>query len=297
MGSFYNRDNFCISNLTEIIKNEIIYGAHITALASSGLVITIYIMLDIKIDIIALIVPYLIAYIIYTFNYYSELEIDIKTNPKKVKYLIRRKKYYSITMVATISLLIFLLIVLQNIGFLSFVMIIITGGILYTLVFKVLTKSILGFKSIYTSLVAIYAAVFFVLFYYSINFSLFFLIIFLFMFIKMLINVIFFDIKDYHADKFMNLKTFPVILGINKTTLLLHSFNILSLAILFYGIYIHALPFYASILGVFFFYTLFYVNKGNTTNNTELLNYTYVMADAEFIFWPIVLAICKIFIN
>ena len=268
MGSFFKVNNHNSSNITDILKNEIIYGAHITALACSGLVISIYLLLNISIDIIALIVPYLIAYIIYTYNYNNEMEIDIKTNPEKVEYLISRKKLYPITMVSAISILVLLLIVLQNIGFFVFVLIIVTGGILYTKVFKVLTKFIPGFKSVYTSLVAIYAAVFFVLFYYSINFSMFFLIIFIFMFIKMLINVIFFDIKDYNGDSIKKLKTFPVILGMNKTTLLLHFLNILSLAILIIGIYMQVLPLYASALGVFFLYTVFHVNKGKTTNNT-----------------------------
>jgi 4-hydroxybenzoate polyprenyltransferase len=286
-----------VSKIIDIIKKEIIYGAHITALASSGLVFTIYILLNIKFDIIALIVPYLIAYVIYTYNYYNELDADLKTNSKKVEYLLSKKKLYPIVIMLAIFILLILLIVLQNIGFLIFVLIIITGGVLYTIVFKVLTKFIPGFKSIYTSLIAIYAATFFVLFYYSMDISLIFLFLFAFMFLKMLINVIFFDIKDYDSDKDRGLKTFPILLGNKNTILLLHILNTISIVILIYGIYINVLPLYASALILFYLYTFYYVSKGNTFNNSELLKYTYIIADAEFIFWPIILIISKMFFN
>ena len=190
-----------------------------------------------------------------------------------------------------------LLVILQNLGFLIFVLIIMTGGILYTVVFKVLTKYIPGFKSMYTTLVAIYAATFFVLFYYSMNFSLLFLFLFVYMFMKMIINVIFFDIKDYIADKALGLKTFPVILGTNNTILLLHSLNALSLIILLLGIYINVIPLYASALALFYLYTFYYVRKGKTTDNAELLKFTYIIADAEFIFWPVILIISKMLLN
>jgi 4-hydroxybenzoate polyprenyltransferase len=295
MGTYYKSGH--ISNIFEIFEKELIYGAHITALASSGLVITIYILLNLDFNIAALIVPYLIAYIIYTYNYYSELDVDKKTDPKKVEYLVSKKHLYPIIMALAIFTLLLLLVIFENIGFLIFVLIIVTGGILYTHVFKVLTKFIPGFKSIYTSSVAIYAATFFVLFYYSMSITSIFLFLFFFMFLKMLINVIFFDIKDYEADGAEKLKTFPVILGIKNTIILLHILNTVSLVILLYGIYTNVIPLYASVLTIFYIYTYYYVNKGNTTNNAKLLKYTYIIADAEFIFWPIVILLSKMFFN
>ena len=74
-----------IHNILSLVVNEIIYGAHITALLVLSLVFTILVFLDLNFDFAALIIPYLIAYIIYTYNYYNELEADNKTNSKKVE--------------------------------------------------------------------------------------------------------------------------------------------------------------------------------------------------------------------
>ena len=122
----------------------------------------------------------------------------------------------------------------------------------------------------------------------------FYLIYFSFLFIKGIINVIYFEIKDMSADKEDKLRTFPILLGINNTLVLLHILNLIALGILCYGVYANILPIYSISLVLFYFYTFYYLRKGNTTNNQELHKYTYLMVDGECIFWPIVLIISKI---
>ncbi|OPY30170.1 MAG: prenyltransferase [Methanocella sp. PtaU1.Bin125] len=282
-----------INSILKWIKNEFIFGAHYLSLGYPALFLSLMILLDLQIDFFALIVTYLIPLIVYSFNYQKELDKDIITNPEKVKYLKNRERIFPYLMGLYILLLIGLLIFLNNHGFSLFILIILVGGLLYTIVFKVLTRTIPGFKSIYTAMVWAYAGTFCVSFFYSLQFSVFYLLYFTFLFLKGLINVIFFDIKDISSDKRDNLRTFPILLGVKKTIILLHILNILSLCILLYGVYTNILPIYTLALSIFFVYTLYYLTKGNTNDNQELHKYTYLMVDGECIFWPIVLVIFK----
>lgn len=291
-----NWQNYTKNHISWLTK-ELIYGAHLTALISPAFIITVSTLQNIKINYISLIIAYLIPLIVYSYNYQKELDNDAITDPDKVNYLRKKEKVFSLILGLYIALLIILTIVSANYGFFVFMIIILTGGILYTIVFKVLTKTIPGFKSIYVTMIWAYAGTFYVVFLNSLEFTTFYVIIFLFIFLKMLINVVFFDIKDINRDRMEQLKTLPILIGKLNTITLLNILNILALILLIYSIYINILPLYASSLSLFFIYTLYYVNKGKSASEKELLKYTYVLADAEFVLWPVVLIIGKIIIG
>ncbi len=276
------------------LKNEVIYGAHYLSLGYPALFLSLIILLDLQINYLALAVTYLIPLIVYSFNYQKELGKDVITNPEKVNYLKNREKIFPYLMGFYILLLISLLLILNNHGFSLFILIILIGGILYTIIFKILTRTIPGFKSLYTSMLWAYAGTFCVSFFYSLPFSTFYAIYFSFLFIKGLINVIYFDIKDMASDQREGLRTFPLLLGVKKTLMLLHILNILALGILCYGIYIKILPVYSISLIIFYLYTFYYLKIGNTTDDQKLHKYTYLMVDGECIFWPIILILSKI---
>jgi 4-hydroxybenzoate polyprenyltransferase len=290
--------NNTIKNILRNLWDEFVYGAHLTALASAALVLSVIILLNIEINLLAIITAYLTTFIVYSFNYLKELDDDILTDPSKVSFLNQRINKYKFIISAYIILDIVLLLlsfsIYGNFGFIIFILILLSGGILYTIVFKVLTKYIPGFKSIYCTGLWAYAGTFYVTFFYSETFSLFYGFMFIFMFMKLLINAIFFDIKDMNSDKKNGLKTIPILLGKSRTILLLTVFNILSLIILFYSVYANYIPTYGISLAIFSIYTEYYLLKGLTSDQKDIVKYTYVMADAEFIFWPLVIFIGKI---
>jgi hypothetical protein len=41
-------------------------------------------------------------------------------------------------------------------------------------------------------------------------------------------------------------------------------------------------------------YVFYYLEKGKTADRNKLLKYTYIMADAEFLLWPIILILSKL---
>lgn len=287
-------------NISKTAYHEFIYGAHLTALASTSIVCTFFILFNIEINVIALLIAYLTTFIIYSHDYQKDSSIDSEIDVEKIIYIKNRKKLYPYIIGSYIILNLFLLLlsfyIYKNYNFTIFIIIILTGGILYTFGLKKLTKYFPGFKSIYTTALWAYAGSFFIIYYNGLDFNFIYLIMFLFIFLKLLINAIFFDIKDVNIDKKHNLKTIPILLGNNKTIILLSILNVVALIILTYTVYMGLIPSYGIILGIFFFYTEYYIFKARHKNQKNILKYTYILPDSEFILWPIFLFISKIFI-
>lgn len=283
-----------IKNIFNRIKNEIIYGGHIISMDSPAFILTICILQDIPINIFALIIAFFIPLAVYSYNYQKEVDKDATTDPIKSSFLEKRKNIFPYLLSLDIIIIFALAILLFNYGFLIFALIIVTGGILYTTVFKVLTRYVPGFKSIYATLIWAYAGTFFLIFLNSLELSLFYLFIFIFIYLRMFVNIAFFDLKDMDADKKEGLKTLPIILGKNNTIIFLNLINFISIILLYVFIYIGVLPLYAISLSLFYFYTYYYLKKSKTAVGDEILTYSYIIADAEFIFWPIILILSNI---
>ena len=289
--------NFKVKIFTPIfsrIYSEIIYGGHFTALSSPAIIITIAILLNQNIRMVDLLIAYLIPLIVYSYDYYKDQDKDNDTDLNKLLYLNNKKKSFIYIFIFYIFILFILLILLSNINFIIYVSILIAGGLLYSTIFKVLTRTVPGFKSIYITLVWSYACTLYLLLLYNnLTFSLFFLFIFTFVYLKGFINVVFFDIKDMKSDSKKNLKTLPIIIGKTNTYILLNIINISALILIFIGIYTKILPLFGMVLSIFFIYTSWYIYKGVKADETQILKYTYIFADAEFILWPIVLFVGK----
>lgn len=283
-------------DLLSFLRKELIYGAHLTALGGPSFLITICLLKDLPINALGLVVAYIIPFIVYSVNYHFEKEKDLLTNNEKVEYLKNRQRYYPYTLLITLLLTASILLILNSIGLILYFIIITAGGLLYTLVFKVLTRTIPGFKSLYVASLWTYHAIFFTIFLYELEIDSFFIIMIAFVFLKLLVNVIFFDIKDLESDKQENYKTFPLLLGQKKTLLILHIINSLAFVVLFYGVFINVIPAYALVLSIFYVYTMYYLFKGRKAKKADLLRYSYIMADAEFVLWPIALYIGKMLI-
>jgi 4-hydroxybenzoate polyprenyltransferase len=279
------------------LKREMVYGGHITALIGPSLVMISVIFLDLPVNIISLLIAYLIPLLVYSYNYQKELDVDAVTNSEKVRYLTERNRIFPYLFYAYLLLTVILSFILNSIQFLTFLLIIFSGGILYTVIFKRLASIIPAFKNVFSTMVWAYSGTFFTIFLYSLNFDSMFLFIFVFIFLKIFINNIFFDIKDIASDSKEGLKTIPILLGKTNTALALTGLNVVALLLLVYSVYIKIIPGYALSLSIFFLYTQYYLIRGITANNSELLRYTYIVSDIEFIFWPIVLIAGKMLAN
>ncbi len=277
-----------MKNIFKNIKEEIIHGGHILSLGGGASAATVAIILGEKISLSLFIIGYLILQIIYTYNHLRELKKDKSGNPERFNYVQKRKNIlpffifiYFITL-CTFSYLI-------NIQTFVFVFVLLMGGILFSLRFKKITKRIPLFKNIYTAAFWATGTVFLPLFYYSKTISNIFLVFFIFVFIRAIINTIYFDIKDINSDKKEGLKTVPVLIGKHKTLNLLQILNMISFLPIIFGVYFKVLPCFVIILLIFYFYSYYYIKKSKKIDQKNIRTLSYIMVDAEYLFWPLFL--------
>ncbi|MGB9980481.1 UbiA family prenyltransferase [Methanobacterium sp.] len=273
------------------LKNEIFYGGYFAALGSPCLIVSTSIILNIKISLPMLLIAYLLPLMIYSYDYYKDIDKDIKNNSERAIFLKKKADRYPYVFGLYVTLLISLLILYSNYGLVAFIIAIMTGGILYNLVLKDLTKKIPAFKNIFTAVTWALVGAFFPLFYYSMDINLSFIVVFLLIFMRCMINVIFFDLKDIDNDKSDGLKTIPVTLGKKATIKLLHVINVIAFFPLILGICFNMINIHAIFLLIFLFYGYFYINKANLASSSELETSAHTLADLEFVLWPLLMTI------
>ena len=275
------------------LKNEITYGGYLAALCSPCFIISTSIILNIKIALPMLLISYLLPLIVYSYDYYKDIDKDIKNNSERANFLKKKADRYPFVFGFYSLLLISLLILYSNFSMVAFIIAIMTGGILYNVVLKDLTKKIPAFKNMFTAATWALVGAFFPLFYYSMDLNLSFIIAFLLIFMRVMTNVIFFDLKDINNDKSDGLKTLPVILGKKATINLLHVMNVIAFFPLILGIYFNMINIRAVFLLIFIFYSYFYINKAKLASGSELETTAHTLADLEFILWPVLLIIAN----
>lgn len=275
------------------VKSEMIYGGHITALLSPAILVSVSILLNKPIDLPIALISYLMPLIVYSYDYYCDISKDRSTNPERAGYIENKVKSYPILIAFYISCLIGLLVVFGNLWLSICVFILVIGGIVYGHYIKDITKKIPGFKNIFTAIIWASTATFLLFFYESLNFTLAFVQIFNFIYFKVVLNVIFFDLKDIEGDKKHGLKTLPVMLGNDGTLRFLQFLNFFSFLPLFIGIYTGLLPVYSLSLILLYFYDFYYLFKANGLSYDKIRNVSCMLADVEFLFWPLILIISK----
>ncbi|MCD1295856.1 prenyltransferase [Methanocella sp. CWC-04] len=276
------------------LKNEIIYGGHLSSLVAPAFILSVSILMNRPVDLTILAIAYLMPLIVYSYDYYGEIDKDRTTNPERVDYIDKKIKIFPYLICFYIVLLVSLLFVYGNYGLMICVFILTLSGIVYGRFFKDLTKKIIGFKNIYTALIWASTGTFLLLFSNSVEFSVAFVQIFNFIYFKVIINVIFYDLKDLESDKEHGLKTLPVMLGNDGTLKFLHALNLFAFLPLAIGVYIEMIPVYALSLIVLYFYDLYYLVRANSANSKKIRTVSCILADAEFILWPILLVIGRV---
>jgi 4-hydroxybenzoate polyprenyltransferase len=281
------------SALLNFFYNEFIYGGYLTSLGCPAFVLSVAVLLNTGIDPPVLLIAYLTPLIVYSYNYYGELEKDMSTNPERASHLRKKVRLYPLILGSYIAVLGYLLTIYANFAMIVFILLLLFCGIFYTVLFKDLTKQIPGFKGAYIAAVWALAGAFFFNFHYSLSWGLFSVLMFVFIFLRGIINVTFFDIKDLESDREQGLKTLPVILGRDTTLRFLHILNVFSFLPLLLGINWGVIPVFSLALVVFYFYDHYYLKKAAVITGKGLRMISYTLADAEFILWPLVLILGK----
>ena len=279
------------------LKNEIFYGGYFAALCSPAFILFTATVMNIKVDIPLLLIAYLLPLIVYSYDYYSDIEKDISEYSERAVFLKKNTNKYPFILAFYIISLVALLILFFNFYLTLFILGIITVGILYNVALKDLTKKIPIFKNVYTALTWALGGAFFPILYYSLGFNSSVLIAFIVIFLRCLTNILFFDLKDLENDKKENLKTLPVILGKKNTISILHCLNVVSFIPLVIGIYINAVPLMVLSLAFFGVYSFYYIKKAGKTSAKGLETMSYTLADLEFVLWPIVLMAAKFILS
>jgi 4-hydroxybenzoate polyprenyltransferase len=267
--------------------HELMYGGHILSLGASATVLSVVILMGKEPSLTLLIIPYLIAQLVYALNRRKDLKSDFTSNPERTQHMLRTRSFFVSSIYIYTALIVLMLFVLNNITTAMLVMLVLVLGILYP---KDLTRRVVGFKNYYVSILWTLAFVSMPFVYYEVQINSLYVFMFVFVLLRAMLNTIFFDLKDTQVDKSKGLKTMPVVIGYNNTLLLLTFCNILSGLVLLFAIYLGVMDVKASILLLsvhYSFYYLFLAYKSG--DESRIRKISYVMVDGEYVFWPLLL--------
>jgi 4-hydroxybenzoate polyprenyltransferase len=213
--------------LWNFLKRELLLAGHLMAFGSVMVVFTTVSIAQVEVPIPILSSLYFIVQPIYWFDRWVGYNEDISGNEQRREHMSRYFRaipgMMGIYALIAISILVFYeawINLYIAIAFLVF------GG-LYGLVFKKITRYIVGFKNYFV-------AIFFVLFgiyglvYAEESVSIPVLVFLMYVFIRSTLIQIFFDMKDIENDRNDGLRTIPAVIGIDRSWNLLSFLNILS---------------------------------------------------------------------
>ncbi len=267
-------------------RNELVYGGHLISLAAVSIAVTPAIVLGIKITYLPLVISYLVVFSTLLYNRYKERETDSLDNPERTAWLANHFRFTLPIMVASALFSIISLLFVEKIGALIFLVFFLLALIFYTKYTKGLTRKIVAFKNIKSSLLMVFLATFLAI-YYQYYLGTPFVIMCVFIFLRMMVNTVFQDIKDIKGDQRQNLLTLPIVLGQEKTIYFSRATSLLSAIPILLGVYYEQLPFFSLVLLLSVPYSFYYLEKSHSKSSFYLVN--YILADAEFIFWPLLL--------
>ena len=264
------------------------YNSYLVAIRPASILLTMMIIHGDKVNIPVLAIGFFLTLIVYSYDRFSSLEEDRATNPERSELLIRKKKqypYYLASCMGILAILVVFFTKTELISLVIFIVILITVGILYTVMLKNFTKYIPAFKS--TLVASEWGATIALLYGISYNsyISAFTLMFTAFVFLKLFILTVFYDIKDIESDARSRLKTVPVMLGYNNTLRLLTISTIVSWIPLVVGTFLFNQP-QLSLLLIPFSAFVFVAIGTMRSNHGKPSNYD-LLVSLEYIMWPI----------
>ena len=272
-----------IEKIVNSIWNEFVYGGHLLSFGAVSIVYAASILLDIRITWDFLLVVYLGTESVYLYNRFKEYKVDFLTNPERTEHIKKYVKYIPfIIFLMTFSAIVFV-VYFNKISALTFGLLLLIIGLLYSLFFKKITEKIIAFKSFFISLMWSLLVLFLAIYYSApINLALFLFSVFVFL--RFFVSVSFFDIKDIKTDKQEGLKTLAVVLKQSTLWQFLSIIAILAVLPLIIGVYLRILPISSLMLFLTIPYTFFYFKQLENKNISPYFLYN-VIVDGEFIFW------------
>jgi 4-hydroxybenzoate polyprenyltransferase len=279
-----------LNAIKKFVYDEFIYGHHWCSLNASAIVLSMMILLGMNIRWEFVIIAYLGTQCIYNYNHYRELDIDdISTSPRVTH--IRKYGYIYPLIIKLYGILFFLILILfGNLSSILFGGFLLSLGLVYTTNVKSVSKRMIGFKALYTSiswgLLILFTAI-----YCSYPLTIGVILFFLFVFLRMMIITTFYDIKDISSDRESGLVTLPMIFNDKNSWLnILHILNIISLIPIILGVLFSILPIYSLLLLPLIFYGFAYIQKAKS-NTANIHFLSYIVADGDYNIWPVLLII------
>lgn len=246
-----------------------------------------FILLDEPINLYPLIIIFLMTYFVYTFNRVGGEKEDKINYPERVEFSSKYKKILLPLSVIGYIFGVILSLYLNTIVTL-FTLLPILSFFIYRIFKKVIfvKNIIIGFVWACSVLVVAGSIGTF----NEVVFS-----FFCFVFLRDFINSIFFDIRDVNGDKIAGIKTIPVVLGIDKTLLLLNLINIFSGLLLISLVLLNYLPQKAITLIGLIFYNIFYYKLYKKENVDKFFLFD-IIADSEIYFAALLILIGDIWL-
>lgn len=272
--------------LFQLIHDQILYGGHIVSLGLAAMVSTVMLLLGQSFRWEFLLIVYLGTLCVYNYDHIRDSQVDDQGNRTRSQYLTDHRRLYVLLLLSYVSLFFVLLVVFGNLNSVIIGVVMLVISVLYTDVFKKLTRHVVGFKNVFTS-VFLSLLLVFTLVYYELALSSWFVLFTVFVFLHFLLDTSFCDLKDMDDDQRKGLKTLPVWLGTQRYLWFAHGLNLLSFGVLVGAVLFYSLPWFALGLLTFFIYRIWYIEHARRTPDS-IPFLCHVAVDAEYLFWPLV---------
>jgi len=287
------KNNYSLKTIIKKIWDEFIYGGHFLALGDAVALNVMAWVLNIEVTWDFLIVIYLCVFAANLFNRSDESDHDALTNPVRVKVMEKYTKHFYPVVLSCLTVSIGLILYFSNYAALIFAVFIFVIAMLYTTLFKKLTKYVVGFKSFIAAL--FYALmVFLLVIYYSVPINAAVVLIFIFYYLRIFISNAACDVKDIESDKKRGLKTIAISLGENRAMNFLNILNVASGLVIVWGVYVSILPVFSLALLLTIPYASYYFYLNSKTFSKEI--FTNAIVDGEFLLWMPFILLGKIFL-
>ena len=272
---------------------EIAYSGVLLALSSSSIILASSIMLKIPIDPWILFAAFSVVFFTYNMNRWSETDLDIGSHPERTRFIVKHKK--QIVLFSVLFGVIGLLISTKNVYSLITYLFLVVWASAYNIKWipkteklKIRsTKDIPLFKAAVPSIGWAALSSVYLAYFVGREVDISIMLLFLFVFIRFFIDVTVFDIRDFENDKKNNVKTLPVVFGVEKTIKILHLLNLASFFVLAVPTYLGKFHKSAYYLAVFVsFLGIYYISKIDKQCDKNFL--CDIVVDGAFILWGLI---------
>jgi 4-hydroxybenzoate polyprenyltransferase len=231
-------------------------------------------------------ITFLMTFAMYNMNRYSDIKEDMINHPKRHSFTYSNMDM--IQLASIISIFISFLIAIST-NFQTTLMLLITIVLASIYSFKFLPKKLTRYerlkdtplvKNILIAICWTIITIGIILSYTQSPITISAIILSIIIFSKVTINTIVFDIRDVEGDRKSKTHTVPVILGVNKTKLLLYTYLTLVVAITFISTQNRVLPSWTHLVNLTSIIAYYYIHI--STKDVPLHHYLDVIADGEF---------------